>query len=357
MNDETPEGKTIARSVISIFASIALLMGVTTVRASAQTRSNDRTLIPASNAEADAAASADQAELRSGTNDGDIGGGFQDAYATVGDLRLHYVDGGEGRPVLLIPGWPQTWYAWRKVMPALAKNYKVIAVDIRGMGGSGRPVGGYDMGSVAADLHGLMSQLGYNRYAVVGHDIGMWIGYALAADFPQEVDRLAVIEAMIPGLTPTPPMFMPQNQNLRRWHFMFNQLPDLPEALVAGREKIFLTWLFEHYAYRPDRVAIDEYIRAYAVPGAMRAGFEYYRAIPETMAQNKRRAETKLRMPVLAIGADHANALIPKQTLELVATNLSGGVLPECGHFAPEECPGALLEQLLPFLLSTTNGN
>jgi pimeloyl-ACP methyl ester carboxylesterase len=137
-------------------------------------------------------------------------------------------------------------------MPALVKNHKVIAVDTRGMGGSGRPIGGYDMGSAAADLHGLMSQLGYNRYAVVGHDIGMWIGYALAVDFPHDVDRRDVIEAMIPGLTPTPPMFMPQDQNLRRWHFMFNQLPDLPEALVAGRERIFLTWLFEHYAYRPD---------------------------------------------------------------------------------------------------------
>jgi pimeloyl-ACP methyl ester carboxylesterase len=350
MNDKTPEATKIARYIISICASITLVMGVTTVRMSAQTGDNGRILIPASSAEPYAAATADQAELRSGTIDGDIGGGFKSAYATVGSLRLHYVDGGQGRPVLLIPGWPQTWYAWRKVMPALAKNYKVIAVDIRGMGGSSRPVGGYDMGSVAADLHGLMSQLGYNRYAVVGHDIGMWIGYALAVDLPQEVDRLAVIEAMIPGLTPTPPMFMPQNQNLRRWHFMFNQLPDLPEALVAGREKIFLTWLFEHYAYRPDMVAIDEYVRAYVAPGAMRAGFEYYRAIPETMAQNKKRADTKLQMPVLAIGADHANALIPKQTLEPVTTNLSGNVLPECGHFAPEECPGALLEQLLPFL-------
>jgi pimeloyl-ACP methyl ester carboxylesterase len=348
MKGRTPGAHAIGARWISVCGSVALLLGVITLPVSAQTGSSGRSLLGAPSAEP--AASAKQGELRSGRDDQEIGDGFKSAYQTVGAVKLHYVDGGEGRPVLLIPGWPETWYAWRKVMPALARRYRVIAVDTRGMGGSGRPVGGYDMGSAAADLHGLMNQLGYRQYAVVGHDIGMWIGYALAADFPRDVDRLAVVEAMIPGLSPTPPLFLPPNQNLRRWHFMFNQLPDLPEALVTGREREFLSWLFEHYAYRPDMVAIDEYIRAYSVPGAMRAGFEYYRAIPETMAQNKKRAETKLEMPVLAIGGDHANGLIPKQTMEPVATKLSGGVLLECGHFAPEECPDALLELLLPFL-------
>ncbi|HWW51926.1 MAG TPA: alpha/beta hydrolase [Verrucomicrobiae bacterium] len=348
MKGKTPRGRTMGAHMISVCGLVALLLGVTTLPLPAQTGDSGRSLIRASSAERDR--SAQQAELRSGWEEGEIGDGFKSGYQTVGAIKLHYVAGGEGRPVLLVPGWPETWYAWRKVMPALARNRRVIAVDTRGMGGSGRPVGGYDMASTAADLHGLMNQLGYRQYAVVGHDIGMWIGYALAADFPHDVDRLAVIEAMIPGLTPTPPLFLPPEQNLRRWHFMFNQLPDLPEALIAGRERVFLSWLFEHYAYRPDMVAIDEYIRAYSVPGAMRAGFEYYRAIPETMAQNKKRAETKLEMPVLAIGGDHANGLTPKQTMEPVATKLSGGVLPECGHFAPEECPDALLELLLPFL-------
>src|SRR5581483_2945755 len=134
---------------------------------------------------------------------------FTDGYADVGDVRLHYVSGGEGPPVLLAPGWLQTWYAWRSEMPALANaGFHVVAVDLRGMGQSSHPLSGYDTGQLALDLNGLMQQLGYSRYAMAGHDVGMWVAYALAADHPESVERVALIEGGITGLIePEPQVF------------------------------------------------------------------------------------------------------------------------------------------------------
>jgi len=140
-------------------------------------------------------------------------------YARVNGNRIHCVTLGEGRPVLLIPGWPQTWYTWRYVMQALAAaGFKAIAVDPPGIGDSDKPTGGYDTGSVAAVLHQTMLQLGHARYQLVGHDIGMWIGYAMASDFPQAVTGLVLTEAVIPGLAPAPPIFVPAEQNIFLWH-------------------------------------------------------------------------------------------------------------------------------------------
>lgn len=217
-------------------------------------------------------------------DDGDLGCGFRSFYAEVNGIKLHYVEGGQDRPVIvLIPGWPQTWFMWRKIMPLLAKNYRVLAVDIRGMGDSERPDTGYDTQTLAEDIHVLTEQLGIERYSVVGHDIGMWLAYPLAAQYGSRIEKLVVTEALIPGISPTPPMLMPPDQNAGLTQFMFNQLRDLPEFLVAGREEAYLRWVFEHLAYWRDRIAVDEYIRAYSVPGTMKAGFAYYRAIPTDM--------------------------------------------------------------------------
>lgn len=220
--------------------------------------------------------------------------GFHDGYASVNDdrVRLHYFIGGKGQALLLIPGWPQTAYTWHKVMPELAKHFTVIAVDPRGLGDSSRPLTGYDTDNVAKDLHELMQSLGHRHYKVVGHDLGMWIAYPLAALYPEEVKRVVLSEAGIPGLDPQ-----------RAWHFAFNQLVDLPEALVAGKEEFYINWLINSFAYRSADVAIDEYVRAYSKPGAMRAGFAYYRAIPQSAEQNRKHALTPLKMPVLTMGA------------------------------------------------------
>jgi pimeloyl-ACP methyl ester carboxylesterase len=277
--------------------------------------------------------------------------GFQHRYLKVAGQRIHYVTVGKGEPVLLIPGWPQTWYTWRYVMTALAANgFTAIAVDPPGTGYSDRPDNGYDTGAVATTLHELMKQLGYSKYSVVGHDIGMWIGYALASDYPADINKIALAEAVIPGLAPAPNIFVAPDDNIFLWHFMFNQVPDLPEMLTAGKEREYLNFIFDHWSYRRDRIAVQTYVDAYSSPGGLRAGFAYYRAIPQTIRQNKQRAEKKLTMPVLAIGADQATRDAPQLTLQGRAVNLHGVMLNECGHFVTEECPEELMTELLPFL-------
>ena len=165
---------------------------------------------------------------------------FNSRYVDANGLRMHAVIGGEGPPLLLIHGWPQTWYAWRMVMPALARDFRVIAVDQRGIGLTDKPRGGYDTGSQADDMVALMKALGHRRFAVYGTDTGMPIAYALAADHRDRVERLVVSEAPLPGISPSPPLFLPPLLNARLWHLMFNQLPaEVNERLVRGREEIF----------------------------------------------------------------------------------------------------------------------
>lgn len=278
--------------------------------------------------------------------------GFSHRYVRIDGQRIHCVVAGDGKPILLIPGWPQTWYAWRHVMRALAASgFRAIAVDPIGSGYSARPDQGYDTGAAAGVLHRLVIELGYDRYAVAGHDVGMWVGYALASDYPDAVERIALTEAVIPGLAPAPPMFVPPSDNIFLWHFMFNQVLDLPEFLTSGREKEYLSFMFDKWSYRRDRVAADTYAAAYGTPGGLRAGFAYYRAIPETIRQNLERAKKPLLMPVLAIGAEHATANAPTETLRPHAPDLRGDVVPDCGHFVMEECPDEFNDQIIPFFL------
>ncbi|POA20292.1 alpha/beta hydrolase [Pseudomonas sp. FW300-N1A1] len=281
---------------------------------------------------------------------------YTHGYGHVDGIRIHYVTEGRGAPVLLIPGWPQTWLTWRHVMKALAEQgYQAIAVDLPGMGLSDKPAQGYDTGTTASRLHGLMHSLGHDHYAVVGHDVGMWVAYALASDFPQAVEKLVLTEAVIPGLAPAPSIFVPAEQNIFVWHFMFNQLQDLPEVLITGREARYLAYMFEKWSVRQDRVAVQSYVNAYSAPGGLRGGFAYYRAIPETIAQNQRRAGKPLEMPVLAIGAEHATNDAPLMTMKGNALDLRGAIVPGCGHFIMEEAHEAFVGHVLPFLSQGTS--
>src|SRR5215207_704979 len=171
---------------------------------------------------------------------------FTSRYIDTDELRQHAVIGGEGPPLLLVHGWPQNWYAWRLLMPALARDFEVIAVDQRGIGLSDKPQDGYDTGTLAGDLVALMDALGHERFAVVGHDTGYFIGYALAADHPDRVDRLVVAEVPGPlGANPSPPLFIPGPLNDRLWHIPFNRVNDpLTERLVKGREDVFFGYEF-----------------------------------------------------------------------------------------------------------------
>ncbi|WP_245697323.1 alpha/beta fold hydrolase [Streptomyces phaeochromogenes] len=286
--------------------------------------------------------------------------GFTDVFTSrlveVNGLRLHAVTGGDGPALLLIGGWPQTWYAWREVMPALARRHTVVAVDSRGAGLSDKPDDGYDAGTLSADLIALMAALGHDRFDVVGHDIGTWTGYALAADHPERVGRLAILEAVIPGLTPSPPFFGPAAANLKLWQFGFNRLTDLNEELVRGRERLFFGYQFAKKAATPDAIpayAVDVYVDAItADPRALRASFAYYRALDETIAQNEQRSKTRLTLPVLALGGALWSGASAAQTMRLAADDVTGVVLDDCGHYPAEEQSARFVEILEDFLLA-----
>ena len=253
--------------------------------------------------------------------------------------------------MLLICGWPQTWYAWRLVMPALARDHRVVAVDPRGVGRSDKPAGGYDTGTLAADMVALMAALGHERFAVVGHDVGLWIGYALAADHPDQVERLAVAEAVLPGVSPSPPILGPAAVNGRLWHFAFNRLEHLNEQLVRGREHLYFGYQFESKAVVPlGPEAVEHYVAALCDPAALRCSFSFYRALDETMAQNAARSGRRLSMPVLAIAGGGWLGELVGETMRLVADQVASVVIPKCGHYPAEEAPGAVGEALARFL-------
>jgi pimeloyl-ACP methyl ester carboxylesterase len=278
---------------------------------------------------------------------------FSSRYVDTGELHLHAVIGGDGPPLLLIHGWPQTWYAWRLVMPALAESFAVIAVDQRGIGLSDRPRDGYDVGTLAGDLAALMDVLGHERFAVYGTDTGMPIAYALAADSQERVERLAVSEAPLPGITPSPPLFVPPLLNARLWHLMFNQLPaEVNEALVRGREDVFFGSELAASAGTkklPDE-AVKHYVETLASdPEALRGSFEFYRAIPTTSAQNAERMKTRLTMPVLAMGGAESVGEAAAATMKLVADDVQGVVLP-AAHWVAEQAPQELVAALTEFL-------
>ncbi|MFC0842357.1 alpha/beta fold hydrolase [Streptomyces noboritoensis] len=283
---------------------------------------------------------------------------FTSQYVDTGGLRLHAVTGGEGPPLLLHAGWPQTWYAWRLVMPALAQNFQVVAVDPRGVGLSDKPLDGYDTGTLARDMVALMDTLGHQRFAMVGHDVGMWTGYALAADHPDRIDRLAVAEAAIPGLTPTPPLFGSQEANDRLWHFAFNRLTDINEQLISGREHLFFGHQFATKSAKalPD-YAVQHYVDTLAAdPEARRCSFEFYRALDMTIEQNQKRKTRRLPLPVLAIGGAENLGASVGATMKLVADDVESIVLPECGHYPAEEAPEAMLSALTAFLSPYRDG-
>lgn len=283
---------------------------------------------------------------------------FRHGTARVGGLHVHYVESGQGRPILLIPGWPQSWYAWRHVMPLLvAAGRRVIAIDPRGTGQSDRPADGYDLTTIAADVHGIAEALGLlddGPIDVTGHDVGTWIAYAYAADWRSDVRRLAVMDAALPGLSRPRADLDIRETNLRTWHFPFNQLDDLPELLLAGRETAFLTWLFRAKSVRPWAITaedVDEYARQMAAPGAIRAATAYYKAAfsAEGMAANRARAETPLDVPILALGAERGVGAAMVDTFRPLAPDVSGRAIPDCGHYMPEECPDEVAAELIRF--------
>jgi pimeloyl-ACP methyl ester carboxylesterase len=280
---------------------------------------------------------------------------FTSRYVDTGEVRLHAVIGGDGPPLLLVHGWPETWYAWRIVMPALARDFEVVAVDQRGVGLSDKPHDGYDTGIQADDMVALMEALGHQRFAMYGTDTGMPIAYAVAADHPERLERLVVSEAVIAGVTPSPPLLVPAALNERLWHLAFNRLPKINELLVRGREEIFFGAEFDGSAGTNKLPAevVKYYIDSLASdPEALRGSFGQYRAFDASIAQNEQRKAKRLTLPVLAIGAEQGLGQGVIDTMKLVADDLQSVIVPGSGHWIAEQAPEQLLAALTPFLAS-----
>jgi len=272
-------------------------------------------------------------------------------YCDLPDVTLHYLTAGEGDPVVLLHGIPQSSHEWRHVIPQLCLRHAIIAPDLRGLGDSSRPVTGYDKKTVASDIWALVGErLGISRFHLVGHDWGGPVAFALAAHHPEAVRSLTILDVAIPGDG------MEMSQGGRRWHHPFFRTPDLPEALLAGREHIYLEWLFDNYGYRPDAVSLEdraEYRRTYTKLGGFRTLLAYYRAFPTDAADNAAivAERGKLKMPVLALGGDKAfgRGMETYESVSRLAENVRGGLIPDCGHWVAEEAPEFLAEKLLGF--------
>ncbi|UZK66697.1 alpha/beta fold hydrolase [Sphingomonas sp. M1-B02] len=276
---------------------------------------------------------------------------FESKFVETGQLRLHAVIGGEGPPLLLVHGWPQNWYAWRQLMPALAQKFTVIAVDQRGIGLSDKPLHGYDTGTLANDLIGLMETLGHHHFAVVGHDTGFAIGYALAADYPDRVTRIVLAEIPGPPMSSaSPPVFVPAHVNNRLWHIPFCRVEALPEQLVVGREDLFFGYEFEIQGGKPPADAIAYYVDLLSRPDALSGSFGFYRALDMTLAQNEMRKATRLTLPVLAIGGERSYGEHVADTMKLLADDVRGVVIPGTGHWIAEDAPEATLAAIMAFL-------
>ncbi|MFZ0660104.1 MAG: alpha/beta hydrolase [Candidatus Binataceae bacterium] len=283
---------------------------------------------------------------------------FKHHYANLKGVRLHYVTMGQGAPMVLLHGWPQTWYEWRRLMPLLADRYSMIAPDLRGLGDSSRPSSGYDKRTVANDVWELMhNHLGHRRFIVVGHDWGAPTAFRLAADHPNEVTHLVMLDVPVPGDLPAGAGGSFDPRGAPRWHHLFHQVPDLPEALTTGRERTYLEFFFmngidQAGAFSDEDVA--EYVRTYSQPGAMRAGFNFYRALARDVEDNRATfaAGFKLPMPALGLGGGgpRGRGELVVESLKRVAKSASGGAIADCGHFIPEEKPHELAARLCEFL-------
>lgn len=262
----------------------------------------------------------------------------------VGDTSLQCYESGHGDPVVLVSGWPQTARAWEHLIPLLANQYRVIAVEPPALGHS-RPTARYDMESITNLFREWAEKLALPRFHLVGHDIGCWIGYGYAARFASSLRGVTLIEAAIPGITPGSAYAFTPEQAKKTWHFAFNFLPELAEELTQGREHVILNWIFRHRcanAGAMSREAVDEYLSLYARPGAFIEALGYYRAIFETGAQNRQLAQTRLALPVLAVAGELWLGEAMRGALEPLAKDLTMVTIPGCAHFPPEEKPAEL---------------
>jgi len=268
--------------------------------------------------------------------------------ATADGVRLQYLTAGTGPAIVLLHGYAETSLMWRPLIPQVADRFQVIAPDLPGIGDSDVPHDGLDMTRAGARIHDLVKGLGIGTAMVVGHDIGLMVAFAYAAQFPAETNKLVLMDAFLPGVDGWEAIY----NNPAIWHFRFHG--PTPEALVAGRERIYFEHFWNDFAADPARSipesAREAYTAAYARPGRMRAAWAYFESFPQAAADFARLARTKLPMPVLAIGGDHANGEALARQVALVATHASSIVLPDTGHWLMEENTQGTVDALKEFL-------
>jgi pimeloyl-ACP methyl ester carboxylesterase len=272
---------------------------------------------------------------------------FKHQTAYVNGVNIHYVIGGEGDPLVLVHGFGQNWYMWNRLLPELSKHYTVIAPDLRGVGESDKPSGGYDKKTMATDIHELVKKLGYKTINLVGHDIGLMVVYAYAAQFKDEVKKLALLDALLPGVEPV------WNQiSTTVWHFGFFARP-IAGDIVAGQESEFLIDFWPQVGYVKNPFTKDEeaeFIRAYATPGSTTGSFHWFGAFPQDVKDNHEFMKQKLDMPLLAMGGEHFSAPFLADHSKLVATNVTDTRIMGSGHWIVQEQTEQVLKGLLDFL-------
>jgi pimeloyl-ACP methyl ester carboxylesterase len=268
--------------------------------------------------------------------------------AEIDGAKLHYMTAGHGTPLILLHGYAETSLMWKPIIPALAERFTVIAPDLPGIGDSDIPADGLDMKSAAVRIHDLARSLGAQKAEVVGHDIGLMVAYAYAAQFPAEVSKLVLMDAFLPGV----PGWEAVYNNPHIWHFRFNG--PTPEALVQGRERTYFDYFWNDFAADKNHSipegARQAYAAAYARPGRMHAGWAYFVSFLQAARDFAQLSQTKLTMPVLAIGGEKANGEVLGQQAKLVATDVTVIVLKNTGHWLMEEQPKETTEALQRFL-------
>ena len=268
--------------------------------------------------------------------------------ANVAGVTLHYLTAGSGPPVILVHGFAETSAMWKPLIPALAERYTVVAPDLPGIGDSSIPSDGLDMTTAAVRIHELAVSLGIQKAAVVGHDIGLMVAYAYAAQFRAETSKLVVMDAFLPGVEGWESIY----NNPGIWHFRFNG--STPEALVQGRERIYFEHFWNDFAADKTRSIPEEmrelYTAAYARPGRMRSSWAYFVSFQQAASDFAEFARTKLPMPVLAIGGEKANGEALGRQMKLAASDVTVVVLKDTGHWLMEERPRETSEALLGFL-------
>jgi pimeloyl-ACP methyl ester carboxylesterase len=279
---------------------------------------------------------------------GEADKGFVTQTAEVDGVKLHYTTGGHGPAVILLHGYAETSRMWTPLLPQLGEKFTVIAPDLPGIGDSSIPAEGLDMKTAAKRIHALARSLGVEKARVVGHDIGLMVAYAYAAQFPAEVEKLVVMDAFLPGVDGGDAVY----NNPGLWHFRFHG--ETPAALVRGRERMYFDYYWNEFAADKTRSLSEAdrkaYTEAYARPGRMKAGWSYFASFPQTAKDFAQLSQTKLTMPVLSIGGEKSLGEVLGQQMKVVASDVTVVVLKNTGHWILEENPKGTTDALLKFL-------